>query len=57
MIDLGANPLHVKRRMGHASITTTFDTYGHLFPDREDDLVRALDRHEAPHRHLVPTLC
>jgi hypothetical protein len=29
--------------MGHEDIRTTFDTYGHLFPDREEDLVAALD--------------
>jgi hypothetical protein len=34
----------VKRRMGHEDIRTTLNTYGHLFPDREDDLVAALDR-------------
>ena len=44
MINDGADPLQVKRRMGHEDIRTTFDTYGHLFPDREDALVTALDR-------------
>jgi integrase len=23
--------------MGHSSIQVTFDVYGHLFPDQEDD--------------------
>lgn len=36
-------PLQVKRRTGLEDIRTTFDTYGHLFPDREEDLVAALD--------------
>lgn len=44
MIDEGGDPLQVKRRMGHEDIHTTLNTYGHLFPDREDDLVAALDR-------------
>jgi hypothetical protein len=44
MINDGADPLQVKRRMGHEDIRTTFDTYGHLFPDREEQLVAALDR-------------
>lgn len=44
MINDGADPLQVKRRMGHEDIRTTFDTYGHLFPDREEDLVAGLDR-------------
>lgn len=30
------NPKAIQTRMGHASITETFDTYGHLFPDHED---------------------
>jgi integrase len=41
--DHRADPLQVKRRMGHEDIRTTFDTNGHLFPDREEDLVDALD--------------
>lgn len=47
MIDDGADSLQVKRRMGHANITTALTTYGHLFPDREEDLVAALDRRRA----------
>jgi len=30
--------------MAHADIRTTFNLYGHLFDDREDELVAALDR-------------
>jgi integrase len=26
----------IQARLGHASITETMDTYGHLFPDSED---------------------
>lgn len=33
---LGLPPKMVQDRLGHASITMTFDTYGHLFP-RSDD--------------------
>lgn len=29
-------PIVVKERMGHSSITVTMDTYGHLFPRRDD---------------------
>ncbi|CAN5685088.1 hypothetical protein BH20ACT23_BH20ACT23_12700 [soil metagenome] len=43
MIDEGADPLQVMRRMGHSDIRTTYNLYGHLFPDREDDLVAKLD--------------
>ena len=51
MINDGADPLQVKRRMGHEDIRTTFGTYGHLFPDREDALVDGLEqRHEDARR-------
>ncbi len=44
MINDGADPLQVKRPMGHEDIRTTYNLYGHLFPDREEQLVTALDR-------------
>ncbi|WP_376699596.1 tyrosine-type recombinase/integrase [Listeria booriae] len=28
----------IKERMGHASITTTIDTYGHLFPNKQKSM-------------------
>jgi integrase len=43
MVDQGADPLQVMRRMGHSDIRTTYNLYGHLFPDREDELVAGLD--------------
>lgn len=36
LIAAGVNPKAIQHRMGHASITETFDTYGHLFPDHEE---------------------
>ncbi|WP_376957727.1 site-specific integrase [Azospirillum sp. A26] len=43
LIEQGLPPLHIKRIVGHASISLTMDTYGHLFP--EDDAARhAVDR-------------
>jgi integrase len=44
MISEGANPLQVKRRMGHEDIRTTYNVYGHLFDDDEDALVERLDQ-------------
>lgn len=35
-IRAGVNPKALQVRMGHASITETMDTYGHLFPDDMD---------------------
>ena len=40
-------PLQVMRRMGHSDMRTTYNLYGHLFPDREDELVAKLDSRHA----------
>lgn len=39
----------ISRRLGHASITTTVDRYGHLMPDLDDDINAAVDRALARH--------
>lgn len=33
----------IKERMGHASITTTIDTYGHLFPNKQKSMSDKFD--------------
>jgi len=33
----------VQRRLGHANITVTLGTYGHLFPEADESVVDALD--------------
>ena len=33
---MGLPPKVVQERLGHASITMTYDTYGHLFPRGDD---------------------
>jgi integrase len=38
-----ADPYAVMRRMGHSSITVTYDTYGHMFPERDVEITDALD--------------
>jgi integrase len=43
MIDQGANPVTVQRRMGHKDIRTTLQLYGHLFPEQDDLLSARLD--------------
>jgi hypothetical protein len=35
--------LYVKERLGHASVTTTINLYGHMFPSVEASLADALD--------------
>jgi integrase len=39
----GAPMLYVKERLGHASVTTTINLYGHMFPSVEASLADALD--------------
>ena len=31
------------KRMGHSSITVTYDTYGHLFPERDAQITDRLE--------------
>jgi integrase len=38
-----ADPYAVMRRMGHSSITVTYDTYGHMFPERDAEITDALE--------------
>jgi len=42
--DPPAHPLAVMKRLGHSSITVTYNTYGHLFPALEEALTESLDR-------------
>jgi len=43
MIAVNPNPQLIKQQLGHATISTTFDIYGHLFPDESDKLAEALE--------------
>lgn len=38
-----ADPYAVMKRMGHSTITVTYDTYGHLFPARDAEITAALE--------------
>lgn len=42
-ITAGAHPKAISERLGHASITTTLNTYGHLFPALDEELAGRLD--------------
>jgi integrase len=43
-IQAGAHPKTIQVRLGHASISVTLDTYGHLMPDMDSSLADDLDR-------------
>lgn len=43
LIDAGLGPKDVAARLGHDDIRTTLQTYGHLFPGRDEKAADALD--------------
>jgi integrase len=43
MIAAGVNARALTAYMGHASVTTTYDRYGHLRPGNEDEAAALLD--------------
>lgn len=43
LIAQNVHPRVIQARLGHASITETMDTYGHLFPDSDETTSTALD--------------
>lgn len=43
MIAGGAHPEHIKRHLGHSSITVTMDRYGHLYPSEAEAIAARLD--------------
>ncbi len=49
----GAHPKHIQTMLGHASITTTLDRYGHLYGDELDQLAAGLDLASAHARGLA----
>lgn len=44
LIEAGVAPLAISRRLGHKSIVTTFDRYGHLMPEQDQQVNSAVDR-------------
>lgn len=43
LLGAGVPIFKVQRRLGHESIATTADTYGHLMPDSDDEIIAALE--------------
>ena len=56
MIAAGVNAKTLTTYLGHASIKTTFDRYGHLFPGNEAEAAELLDAYLAgsSHRAIAP---
>jgi len=45
MIEAGVNAKAISTYMGHSSVATTFDKYGHLFDGNEAQAAELLDAH------------
>ena len=52
MIELGAHPRIMQARLGHSSIRTTLDVYGHVLPAADEAVTSALDELFASSRGL-----
>lgn len=44
LIEMGFNILSISKRLGHSSVKITWDTYGHLYPDKDQQI--AIGLHE-----------
>lgn len=49
LVNNGADPLLVARRVGHKRITTTLETYSHLYPDKGQAMAAALNTLKEEH--------
>lgn len=47
LIEAGEDPPVISKRLGHASIRTSYDVYGHLFEGRDQEAADALDQARA----------
>jgi hypothetical protein len=54
LIEQGDHPKYIQEQLGHASITMTMDTYGHLFPNRNRGLVDGLDTVDSEGQNATP---
>lgn len=46
LIEMGYSPLLVSERLGHENIQTTLQTYSHLYPDKQGEVVSRLESDE-----------
>jgi len=44
LIEVGAHPRVIQARLGHASVRTTMDVYGHVLPVTDDAVTAALEK-------------
>ena len=46
LIDKGVQIAIISERLGHEKVSTTLDTYGHLYPSRQEELAKQMDEWE-----------
>lgn len=46
LIEMGYQPLLISERLGHENIQTTLDTYSHLYPNKQNEAVSAMEQSE-----------
>jgi integrase len=52
----GAHPAVIASRLGHTSVRTVLDVYGHLFEGLDRDIADSLDApSDAPRAYFLPT--
>lgn len=44
LINMGLNPLFIAERLGHENVSTTLDTYSHLFPTNQTEIAQKIDK-------------
>jgi integrase len=56
LIEQGAHPQLIASRLGHTSVRTVLDVYGHLFEGLDRDIADSLDDpSEATRAYYLPT--
>ncbi|MDO4764717.1 MAG: site-specific integrase [Eubacteriales bacterium] len=44
LIEMGFQPMIISERLGHENITTTLQTYGHLYPNKQEEIALKLEK-------------
>lgn len=44
LVELGFSPLLIAERLGHERVQTTMDTYSHLYPNKQVEVAKQLDK-------------
>lgn len=44
LINLGADILYISKRLGHSNITETLNTYSHLYPSKQQEIIDILNK-------------